>query len=302
LSSVKKLAGQTVWYGGSSIFARFLYYLLTPYLTAILTGVGYGEMSLVYAIIPFLNVIFTSGIETAYFRYIQKEEHKKDLYNTAMVFLTGSTLLLSLLLIIFRNQVAELISVKEHTEYITLIAFIVAFDTMAALPFARLRQEGKPIKFAFTRVTGILINIGVILFFLTVCPMIAAKNPDSPWLFFYDKNRNVEYVIIANLVASLATLLLLSRELFDFKWQFNKTLWQEMMIYSFPLIIAGFGGIINETFDRIMLGWWAPFSSDQAVKMEVGIYSACYKLSILITLFIQAFRMGADGTFFLPAG
>ena len=301
LSSVKKLAGQTVWYGASSIFARFLYYLLTPYLTLKLTGAGYGEMSLVYAIIPFLNVIFTSGIETAYFRFIQKDEHKTDLYNTSTVFLVGSTSLLTLLLIVFRDEVAALITVPDHPEYVTLIAFVVACDTLAALPFARLRQEGKPVKFAFTRISGILINIGLILFFLTVCPMIAEKDPESAWLFFYEKNSNVKYVIIANLVASLATLLLLSREFFDFKWAFNKRLWQEMMIYSSPLIVAGFGGIINETFDRIMLGWWAPFNTSDAVKMEVGIYSACYKLSILITLFIQAFRMGAEPFFFQQA-
>ena len=132
-------------------------------------------MSLVYAMIPFLNVVFTSGIETAYFRYVQKDEHKEDLYNTSMVYIITSTLLLSVVLIAFREQVAEMISVKEHPEFITLIAFIVAFDTLSTLPFARLRQEGKPVKFAFTRISGILINIGVILFFLTVCPMIAKK-------------------------------------------------------------------------------------------------------------------------------
>jgi O-antigen/teichoic acid export membrane protein len=301
LSSVKKLAGQTIWYGASSIFARFLYYLLTPYLTFKLTGSGYGEMSLVYAMIPFLNVIFTSGIETAYFRYVQRDEHKEDLYNTSMVYIIISTLLLSLVLITFTDEVAEIISVKEHPEFITLIAFVVAFDTLSTLPFARLRQEGRPVKFALIRICGILINIAVILFFLTICPMIAADNPDSVWLLLYDEDDNVKYVIIANLVASFATLLFLSKELLQFRWRFNKKLWQEMMIYALPLILAGFGGIVNETFDRIMLGWWAPFNTLEAVQTEVGTYSAVYKLSILITLFIQAFRMGAEPFFFQQA-
>src|SRR5688572_3970079 len=172
-------------------------------------------MSLVYAIIPFLNVIFTSGIETAYFRYIQKDEHKKDLYNTAMVFIISSTMLLSLLLIAFRDAVAELIIIKEHPEFITLIAFVVAFDTLCALPFAKLRQEGKPVKFAFIRICSIVINIGLVFFFLSICPTIAADNPDSPWLFFYEENNNVKYVIIANLIASFSTLLLLSKEFLE---------------------------------------------------------------------------------------
>jgi O-antigen/teichoic acid export membrane protein len=298
LSSVKKLAGQTIWYGGSSIFARFLNYLLTPYLTYKLSGAGYGEMSLIYAIIPFLNVIFTYGIETAYFRFIQKEEHRQDLYDTASVSLITSTIFFTILLLLFRSDVANITSVQDHPEYITMSAFIIAFDALTALPFAKLRQEGRPVKFAVIRITSILVNIGIILFFLTVCPRIEAKNPNSPLLFFYRKDSMVWYIVFANVCASLITLLLLWREFFDFRWRFNANLWKIMMIYSLPLVIAGFGGIVNETFDRIMLGWWAPFSDPQRVKLEVGIYSACYKLSILITLFIQAFRMGAEPFFF----
>jgi O-antigen/teichoic acid export membrane protein len=301
LSSVKKLAGQTVWYGASSIFARFLSYLLTPYLTLKLTGAAYGEMSLVYALIPFLNVIFTYGVETAYFRFIQKDEYKRDLFNTASVSLISSTIFLTVLVIYFNGPLASLISIHEHPEYIIWSAFIIAFDTLSTLPFAKLRQEGRPVKFAMIRISSILINIGIIYFFLSVCPMIAASDPNNPWLFLYSKDMAVEYIIIANLTSSICTFLFLSTEFFSFKWRFNKALWKEMIIYSAPLLIAGFGGIINETFDRIMLGWWAPVAGNEAVKYEVGMYSACYKLSILITLFIQAFRMGAEPFFFQQA-
>jgi len=298
LSSVKKLAGQTVWYGLSSIFARSLFYLLTPYFTLKLTGAAYGEMSLVYALIPFLNVVFTYGIETAYFRFIQKEGNKKEIYNTASVSLIGSTLLLTLLMIAFRLPIAGIISLKDHPEYITWSALIIAFDTLAVIPLAKLRQEGRPVKFAMVRIAGIMVIIATTIFFLSVCPALKVQSPDSVWLKFYSEKNDVEYILIANVAGALVSLLLLAKEFFSFRYQFNKRLWKQMMIYSLPLIVAGFGGIINETFDRIMLGWWAPAPTAEAVKAEVGTYSACYKLSILITLFVQAFRMGAEPFFF----
>ncbi len=298
MSSVKKLAGQTVWYGLSSIFARSLYFLLTPYLTQELTGAAYGDMSLVYALIPFLNVVFTYGIETAYFRFIQREGNKKETYNTASVSLISSTLFLTLLLIVFRLPIAGIISIQEHPEYITWSALIIAFDTLAVIPLAKLRQEGRPVKFAMVRIAGILVNIAVIIFFLSVCPALKVRSPDSIWLKFYNEKVGVGYVIIANVAGALVSLLLLAKEFFSFRFQFNKGLWKEMMIYSLPLIVVGFGGVINEVFDRIMLGWWAPAPTAEAVKAEIGTYSACYKLSILITLFVQAFRMGAEPFFF----
>lgn len=298
MSSVKKLAGQTVWYGLSSIFARSLFYLLTPYFTLELTGAAYGEMSLVYALIPFLNVVFTYGIETAYFRFIKRDGNKKEIYNTASVSLIGSTLFLTLLMIAFRLPIAGIISLKEHPEYITWSALIIAFDTLAVVPLAKLRQEGRPVKFAMVRMAGIMVQIATTIFFLSVCPALKVRSPDSVWLKFYNEKNDVEYIIIANVAGALVSLLLLAKEFFSLRFQFNKRLWKEMMIYSLPLIVAGFGGIINETFDRIMLGWWAPAASAEAAKAEVGTYSACYKLSILITLFVQAFRMGAEPFFF----
>jgi len=301
LSSVKKLAGQTIWYGVSSIFARLLNYLLTPYLTYKLSGSGYGEMSLVFAAIPFLNVVFTYGMETAYFRFIQKKEHEEDLYNTAAVSLICSTVFFTGLMLLFRHSIAEVISIKEHPEYITWSAFIIAFDTLAVLPFAKLRQDGRPVKYAVVRVAGILINIGLTFMFLSFLPKMAAFNPGSIFTVLHNKDLGVSYVIIATLVQSLVTLLLLWKEFTSFKWNFNQVLWKEMMIYSLPLLVAGFGGMINETFDRIMLGWWAPVQGAAAVRTEVGTYSACYKLSILITLFVQAFRLGAEPFFFKQA-
>jgi O-antigen/teichoic acid export membrane protein len=299
--SIKKLAGQTVWYGASSIAARFLNYLLTPYLTGVLAVSGYGEMSLVYAAIPFLNVIFTYGIETAYFRFSNKEGFKKDVYSTSSISIFVSTALFTTLLLLSHTTVAHWLRLDNHPEFITYSALIIALDTLATLPFARLRQEGRPRKFAMIRIISILITIGLTIFLISVCPRIAASDPNGWIAKNYIKNYGTGYVILANLAGSFITLLLLSRELFAFRWTFNSKVWQQIMIYSLPLIIAGFGGMINETFDRIMLGWWAPAASVEAAKTEVAIYSGCYKLSILITLFIQAFRMGAEPFFFKQA-
>ncbi len=301
MSGIKKLAGQTLWYGASSIAARFLNYLLTPYLTLTLSGVAYGDMSLVYAVIPFLNIIFTYGLETAYFRYSKTKEQEAEVYNTSMVSLIISTAVLTALLILFNDQLAALIGIKEHPEYFTWSAFIIAFDALAALAFAKLRYEGRPVKFATVRIAGILVNIALTFFFLSVCPKIQKEDPNSFIGTFYNPEIGVGYVIIANLAQSVFTLLFLSKELLAFRWRFNAKLWKEIILYSSPLILAGFAGMINETFDRIMLNWWAPVSSEQAAKIEVGTYSACYKLAILISLSVQAFRMAAEPFFFSAA-
>jgi O-antigen/teichoic acid export membrane protein len=297
LSGIKQLAGQTVWYGASSIAARFLNYLLTPYLTAILLDTAYGEMTILYSALPFLNVIFTYGLETAYFRYVQRKEHEAEVFNTASVSLITTTVILTSLMILLKVPIANVLKLEAHPEYITWSALIIAFDSLSVLAFARLRLEGRPRKFAFIRIVGILVNIALTYFFLSIFPRLASE-PNSFWSTFYNPKMGVGYVIIANLVQSVITLILLRKEFLSFKWKFNGQLWKTIMLYSLPLIIVGFGGVINETFDRIMLAWWSGETTEHAVKVQVGTYGACYKLSILISLFVQAFRMGAEPFFF----
>jgi O-antigen/teichoic acid export membrane protein len=296
--SIKKLAGQTVWYGASSIAARFLNYLLTPYLTAKLMSDQFGQMSTVYAAIPFLNVIFTCGMETAYFRYVQQDKQKTDIYSTAMISLISSTIFLTTLLLIFQSGFTSLLKLQAHPEFITYSIIIIAIDTLTTLPFAKLRQDGRPRKFAMVRILSICLTIALTYFFISVLPRTIEKDPNSFLSVIYIKGYGVGYIIIANLIASFVTLLLLSKEFFAFKLKFNPVLWRSMIIYALPLVLAGFAGMINETFDRIMLLWWGPSSSTMDAETQVGIYSACYKLSLLITLFIQAFRMGAEPFFF----
>jgi len=298
LASIKKLASQTVWYGASSIFARFLYYLLTPYLTFKFSGtVEYGKMSLIYSLIPFLNTLILFAFETAYFRFINGKDYKEDVYDTLSTSLLISTLGITGLMIFFRTSIAGFIGLASQPQYITLSAVIIGLDALSALPFARLRHESRPKKYAVIRIVGILLNIAVVYFFLTICPAIIKKNPNSILHFVYSARYGVAYVLIANVVASLFQFLALWKEWSGIKLHINKTLWKEVMIYALPLTIAGFAGMINETFDRVMLQRWSPLKGD-AATFEVGVYSACYKLSILITLFVQAFRMGAEPFFF----
>ena len=301
MSNIKKLAGQTMWYGVSSIVGRFLLYLLTPYLTSKLSVARYGDMSLMYAAIPFLNIIFTYGIETAYFRFATKAEYKKDIYNTATISILTSTFFLTVLLIFSRSSIAHLLRIDDHKDFISYAALIIAFDTLSTLPFAKLRLDQRPRKYALIRISSVVVQVIAVYFFLSVCPRLAKQSPSGFFGTFYKPEYGVGYYLIANLMASFFAFVFLYKEFFSFKFKFDKKIWIAMMIYSMPLIIVGFGGMINEVFDRIMLSWLAPVANVTAAKDQVGIYSACYKLSILITLFIQAFRMGAEPFFFKQA-
>jgi O-antigen/teichoic acid export membrane protein len=302
LSSIKKLAGQTMWYGLSSIAARLINYLLTPYLTysAVIKTSDFGKMALIYSAIPILNIVFTYGFETAYFRF-SKDENKTSIYNTAFLSLLISTVLFTALLWLNQGNVGDIIGLSNYPQIIQLGILIVAFDTLSTIPFARLRQQGRPVKFAFVKITGILINIFFTWFFISYCTQSAQKDPNSWVTLFFDLKTNpIVYVVLANLIQAVATLLFLSSEIAEVRFKFDVKLWKQMMLYALPLIIVGMGGMINETFDRLMLQWWLP-GDTLSKESQVGIYSACYKLSILITLFIQAFRMGAEPFFFKQA-
>ncbi len=302
MSGIKKLAGQTVWYGGSTIAAKFINYLLTPYLTYTLANASdYGKMGIIYSAIPIFNILFTYGFETAYFRFASKPEYKNTIYSTASLSLIFSTIILTILLWFNRSILADITGLQAFPKMIQYSIIVIALDAFSTIPFARLREQGRPKKFAFVRVSGILINIFFTWFFISYCPH-NIKTTDNNWVsLFYDTKTNpIVYVILANVIQSAVTLLLLSREIFEIRFKFDTKLWKEMMVYALPLLIVGMGGMVNETFDRLMLRWWLP-GKIAFREQQVGIYNACYKLSILITLFIQAFKMGAEPFFFKQA-
>jgi len=293
LSGIKTLAKQTVWYGASNIFSRFLNYLLTPLLTSVFISADYGKISTLFAYAAFLNIIFTYGMETAYFRFIQQQPEKK-VYNTAFSSILISTLIITTLFWVLTPQIASFLEIPDHPEFIRWMLLIVAFDTLAVLPFSKLRYQGRPVKFAIIKTANIMINIGLVLFFLYLCK----NSPDSSyWSGFYDKEIGVGYVMIANLVASIITLILLFGEIVTFRWELNPSFWKTLMKYSWPLLIVGFGGMVNEMIDRFMLLKLYNGTSQEALS-QIGIYSANYKLAVLIVIFIQTFRMGAEPFFF----
>ncbi|GGB14169.1 lipopolysaccharide biosynthesis protein [Puia dinghuensis] len=300
MSSIKKLAGETVWYGISSIAAKFIVQLLTPYLTAKFRGTPeFGHMSVVYAAISFINIGVLFGLDYAYFRYINKKDiQTTGLYPTLLISLVSSTTLITTLIILFRGPIAGVLDIANHPGYITLSALLIAFDALSALPFARLRHEGRPRKYAFIRLSGIVFYVALIFFFLSVCPRLLKSHPNSIIGFIYQpKFGYVGYVLLANVLQNAFQLVLLSPLLKGVHWTFNVPLWRHIMVYSLPLTVAGFGGMINETFDRIMLEWRLPHANSYSTY-QAGIYSGCYKLSLLITVFVQAFRMAAEPFFF----
>jgi O-antigen/teichoic acid export membrane protein len=289
-----------MWYGLSSIAARFISYLLTPYLTLKLTDAAYGEQAIVYAFIPFLNVIVTHGMETAYFRFGSKENEEKIYHTSSFSMIIVTTLIVSCLLI-WGAPIASLLQISLHPEYIKLVAWVVALDALTTIPFSKLRLEGRPKKYAFIKVGGILINIIATYAFISILPEYATAHKGSFIAGWYVKGFEVGYILIANILQNVFVLVLLQKEIRALRFNIDYKLWRQMMLYALPLILVGFGGMINETMDRIMLGWWANGGSPEANKALVGTYSACYKLAILITISIQAFRMGAEPFFFKQA-
>lgn len=298
MSGIKKLAGQTLWYGVPTIASRFLGYLMNLTLPLIFAQPSKtADLTQVYAIIPFLNVLFTYGLETAYFRFSQEQDQKK-LYNTLSVSLFASTIFFTGILFLFRDTITQWASLEKHPEYINWMAGIIFFDTISTLAFARLRQENRPRRYAFARLSSVLMNIIVVILFLGIVPRMAADNPDSFWSVLHsDKDTGIVYYLIGNFCGSLLTFLILNKELRQVHFQFDPALWKKIMQYSYPLVIVGMGGIVNDMLSRLIYQHVVDLPVGQA-KTELGVFANIVRLSILITIAIQAFRMAAEPFFF----
>jgi len=301
LSSIKKLAGQTVIYGGTSIISRLINYLMVPVHTYIFGTGEYGVVGELYAYVSLLIVLLTYGMETAFFRFNSTvpDDEKNKVYGTSLVSLLVTSVIFIAAMLFYNQNVASLLNHGDHPEYITWFALVIAFDAISTMPFARLRAQNRPRKFAFVKFANIFVNVFVTLFFLIVCPWLLKMNvmPDMVNAI-YDKEIGIGYIFLANLAASAVTLLLLFSEIHPSRLSFNWKLWKQMIFYAFPLLIFGLAGIVNETMDRILLKELSPADIAQS---QVGIYSACYKISILMTIFIQAFKYAAEPFFFAKA-
>jgi O-antigen/teichoic acid export membrane protein len=298
LSTLKKLASQTAVYGLSSILGRLLNYLLVPLYTNIFLPEQYGVVTELYAYVSFFAVVMTYGMETAFFRYSQKEgANQQKIYVTSLLSIIGSTLILLILGFVFTNEIAIWLKYEKFHWYLQCFMIVIAIDAVTAIPFAKLRAENSAFKFVVIRLINIFVNIALNLFFLVLCPIWKQSNPNLV-SFIYDEQIEVGYIFIANLVASFITLILLIPQ-FKFKFEFDKEVWKELIKYALPLLLVGLAGMVNETADRVMLKYLLPAGSN--VMAETGIYGACYKISIIMTIFIQTFRYAAEPFFFSHA-
>ncbi len=297
MNPLKKLAGQTAIYGLSSIVGRLLNYLLVPLYTRYFSTAEYGEVTTLYAYVAFLVVILTYGMETAFFRFSQNEQDKKSVYSTSLISLLISSAIFIILMFMNADSIANALNFDGHPEYIQWFALIVGLDAVSSISFAKLREQNKAARFALIRLLNIFINIGLNLFFIIYCPYAIKNNlPSADFVqSIYSQSIGIGYIFIANLVASIVTIVLLFPEMIAARWRFQLQLWKKMILFALPLMIAGLAGITNETIDRILLAHLLP---EEIAASEVGIYGAYYKLSIIMTLFIQTFRFAAEPFFF----
>jgi O-antigen/teichoic acid export membrane protein len=301
-SGIKKLAGQTVIYGLGTIVPRFLNYLLTPLLTYGFTAAEYGINSELYAYISFLNVIFTYGMETTFFNFSSKLENKEEVYNTALISLILSSVFFSLLFLIFAGSIADGLSTPNSIylpQFIIWSVLIVASDAITAIPFAKLRLENKALKFSVLKLSNVVINFGLTIFFLKICKSSYDNGETNFMASLYNPEIGIGYAFLANLLANCFTLILLSKQFAGLKFSLNIELLKKMLLYAWPLIILGLAGMINETLDRIILKKLIIDKSEAQIAQ--GVYGACYKIAILMTIFIQAFRFAAEPFFFNKA-
>jgi O-antigen/teichoic acid export membrane protein len=302
MASIKRLASQTAIYGIPTILGRFLQYAMVIPLTRIFLPPQYGIISVYYAYASFLMVVLTYGMETAFFRFSEKETDKDSVFSTGMISLLLTSASFIFLAGLFSGSISSWIGYPEHREYTLWFSWILGLDAVVAIPFARLRSQNKAAWFATLKMLNILTNVGLTLFFILFCPWAWSSHASMKPLLglVYRPDWGIEYVFIANLAASILTLLLLLPMILRMKWRLNNKLWRKMLVYALPLLFAGLAGMVNETFDRLLLRYLLPMSKEMA-EAQVGIYSACYKISILITLFVQAYRFAAEPFFFAHA-
>ena len=296
MNPFKKLAGDTAIYGISSIVGRFLNWGLAPYYTFVFIAEEFAVVTNLYAYVAFFLVLLTYGMETAYFRYASKSNNPEEVYSTSLISLFFTSLLFVASAVVFSRPVADFIGYPDYPHYIVWLAIILCIDALTAIPFARLRLNNRPIKFASIRIINIAFNIFFNIFFLSVAPKLIENNPQSVVNFIYSPEIGVGYVFISNLLASIVTLLLLLPEIFKINLRFNKQLLSTMLSYAFPVLIVGLAGMVNQNIDKILI----PFlvSEELNPMQQLGIYGANFKLAVLMNMFIQAFRYAFEPFFF----
>jgi O-antigen/teichoic acid export membrane protein len=294
LSLYKNLFKQTLIYGLATVIPRLISFVLNPiYVLYLPDKSKMGEVSVIFAYLVFFNVVLSYGMETAFFRFYNSEDNKKNVVSTATISLFWSSLVFLVLGLLFRNTLASWSDIK--VEYITYTIWILTLDALAIIPFSKLRAERKPIMYAVIKIGNVSITLLLTLFFLAILPKLAANNPDGIFSMIYFRNYQIGYIFISFIVASLSTFLVLIPNYTKIAWNFDKALWKKMMTYGLPILFAGIAFAINEHFDKILLDWMhVPMS-------EIGAYSACYKIGMFMVLFRTAYTLGIEPFFFSHA-
>lgn len=288
----QKLFKQTFIYGLATVLPRILSVILVPLYVEVLLPEEYGVYAGLMAFIILGNVLLSYGMETAFFRFFTKTGTKKgEVQSTTLTSLTISSIGFLIISLAFKTWLADISQFK--TEYVTYSLWILTLDALVVLPFVWFRANEQPMRYAVLKIINVLINLGLNLFFFLVLPKWAKTS--SFWNPIWDPTNKVAYVFISNLIASAATLLMVIPIYIKIGFGFNKKLWKEMMRYAIPVLIAGIAFSINEAFDRILLKYLLP---PDIAEVEVGLYSACYKLGMFMTLFVMAFRLGIEPFFF----
>ncbi|WP_455498084.1 lipopolysaccharide biosynthesis protein [Coprobacter sp.] len=294
MSGMKSLAKDTAIYGLSSILGRFLNWCFVfLYINVLKTTAEYGIVTNLYAYMALLLIILTYGLETGFFRFANDKGYKAPLkvYTTGLISLASTSSLFFILVLIFLEPISVWLGYPDHSDYVWMMSLIIAIDAFTALPFAYLRYQKRPVRFAAVKLFSIFLNIALNLFFILLCPWIYKVNPG--WIsWFFDPDFMVGYILVSNLISSGVILLILIPEIFRVRYQFDIVIWKRMLRYSFPLLILGIAGIMNQTFDKIFYPVLAESRPD--AMSELGVYGAVYKIAIVMVMFTQAFRFAYE--------
>jgi len=296
LGLYKNLFKQTAIYGLATVIPRMFSFLLVPLYTNLLPKDEYGKVTIIFSWMIFFNVILAYGMETAFFRFYNKEENKKTVVETSMVSIFWTTLLFLVLALLFRTSLADWSGIDS--QYITYSIWILALDALVIIPFSKLRAFQRPIMYAIIKIGNVLVNLLLSILFLIYLPKLAVSHPTGIISTFYIENFQVGYIFLANIIASLLTFVVLSPDYVFLKWKFDFSLWKKMMVYALPILVAGIAFAINEQFDKILLSKLLPKNIADA---EVGVYSACYKLGLFMVLYRTAYTLGIEPFFFSHA-
>ena len=293
MSGFKSLFKQTFIYGLATVLPRMLSFILVPLYTnpTVLSTAEYGRVSFIFAYFVLFNVVLAYGMETAFFRFFNKVEDQEKVTGTSSISLIISSFVLLGGAFLLRNHISTLINIE--LKYLNLIFIILLLDALVIIPFAWLRATARPMRYAIIKILNVAINLGLNVFLLLYLKGLAQSH--SVFNIIYIQDFEISYIFISNLIASAITLILLLSFYTKIKFRFDTELWKKMMRYAMPVLIAGIAFSINETFDRILLEKLLP---ENIADEQIGMYSACYKLALFMTLFATAFRLGIEPYFF----